>query len=233
MGITGLIAVVAILLFGIIFLIPILTNIQDIQENGLICGVLGLCITDTDTKDTERFKDEVEKQQKEAENRRPSTEGEVICDLSVDVHADIIKKDFTIKIYMDESDPADYAWRNCNNTEPLAWIDSFSWVGFEPLAFFLESEFVHTEIALISMDDKTKRYDANDDKYEKTMFRDTRLTQTSGFVPTPLRFDQSFYVEDVVHGNYVLEIYQGRQINSLPVGEPMLDKVCKVNVICK
>ena len=66
MGITGLIAVVAILLFGIVFLIPILTNIQDIQENGLICGVLGLCITDT--KDTERFKDEVEKQQKEAEN---------------------------------------------------------------------------------------------------------------------------------------------------------------------
>jgi len=226
MGLTTIIAVVALLIFAIVFVVPVLSNIDDIAENGLLCGALGICLPNTE--DTERFKDEVEKQQTEADARLPSTVGKTVCALSVFVEADIIEKDFTIKVFMEENDPANYQW-HCQF--PNQWGFLNNWTLVNPLAYFLESEFVKTEIVLISMEDRSKRYDANHEDYD-VMQRDTRLVEVSGIVPTPLRFDQTFYIENIVHGDYVLEIHQGRQINSLPIGEPILDKVCKVGATC-
>ena len=226
MGFTAVILGLAIIVVGIVFIITILSNFEDFQEGGVMCAFFPqLCIN---TEDTQRNKDEVEKQQKEADARLPSTVGKTVCDLSVFVEADIIEKDFTIKIFMEENNPANYQW-HCQF--PNQWGFLNNWQVGNPLAYFLESEFVKTEIVLISMEDRSKRYDANHEDYD-VMQRDTRLVETSGIVPTPLRFDQTFYIDDVVHGDYVLEIYQGRQINDLPVGEPILDKVCKVGTNC-
>lgn len=209
----------------ILFLIPVLVNINDIAEKGLICGVLGICITPTE--ETERFKEEVDKQEKEAEARLPSTVGKTVCDLSIYLDAELVERDFTIKIDTDESNPSDYQW-HCQFQTPLNWLAN---VDFTPLAFFLESEFVSVETVLIDMSDTSKRYDANHPEY-KEMRRDVRLTQTTGFVETPLNFDQTFYIEDIVHDDYVLEIYYGRPTNDLKAGEPVIDKVCRVGVNC-
>ncbi len=221
MGIITIFLIIAFLIFSFVFLIPILLNLENVAEFGLICGVLGICIGDTE--DSEKFQEEQEKKEQEADERLPNPSGETICDLSVFVDAELVDKDFTIKIKMNEADPANYEW-HCQFPNPLNWLGSLE---LDPMAFFLESEFIHTEIVLIDEDNRSFKYDANHPDY-KSMFREKRITDTTGIVPLPLNFDQTFYVRNIVHDDYILEIYQGRQINNLPVGDPIKDMVCEV-----
>ena len=64
------------------------------------------------------------------------------------------------------------------------------------------------------------------------MFRDIRLTQTSGIIKTPYNLNQSFVIENIVYDDYILEIYYGRAINDLSAGQPVIDKVCTVGNNC-
>jgi hypothetical protein len=221
LGITGLIGVIALLIFAVIFVVPVLGNIEDISNNGLLCGALGICLNTVATEDTQKNKDEVVKQEVEAENVKPDETGETLCDLSVKVNADLVDEFGFIKIKIDPADSKVYQW-HCQ-FDTLSWLGS---VDFTPLAFFFESEFIHAEIKLIQKDDTSKWYDANHPDY-KSMYREIRLTDTSGFVDLPLNFDQSFYVEDVVHADYTLEIYYGRVINDLNAGEPLKTDLCE------
>lgn len=221
MGATAVIAVIAFLIFGIVFIVPILANIQDIADKGLICGATGLCVEPTE--DSEKYKEEVVKQESEADKRLPSTVGKTVCDLSVFVDAKLIDDFGFLKVQIDSNDPANYQW-HCQFPSPLAWMNN---ININPLAFFFESEFIHSEIVLIDKSNTSKKYDANHPDY-KSMYREIRLTDTSGFVNTPLNLDQTFYVEDVVHGDYTLEIYYGRNINNLPSGDPIKDSICMV-----
>ena len=230
MSFTSVILVVALLIFGIVFIVPVLTNIQDIQENGLICGVLGICFTSTE--DSERFQEEKDKHNAVADNSRPSTVGQTVCDITIEVRADLIDSFGKATIFIDkDNNPSDYQW-HCQFPNQWGFLNNLTG-GFSLLDIFaFESEFIHTELRLVSMSDRSKWYEATDDGEYDTMYRDIRLTQTSGIIPTPYRMDQTYYIEDVVHGNYVMEIYFGKEINNLPVGEPYLDKICKVGTPC-
>lgn len=198
-----------------------IANFNAVVDGGIFCGFFPtLCIA---TEDTEKNKEEVAKQESEADARLPSTAGETICALSVFVDAQLIEEFTTVKIRMDESNPADYQW-HCQFPSLISWIGSQD---FTPFFFALESEFIHTEIVLIDKNDKSKKYDANHPDY-KEMFREIRLTDTTGFIATPLNMDQTFYVDNIVHGDYILEIYYGRIINNNDAGEPVIDSVCMV-----
>ena len=94
-----------------------------------------------------------------------------------------------------------------------------------------DDEFIHAEVKLIQMSDESKWIDANHQDY-KSMYREIRLTDTSGIIQLPLNMDQSFYIEDVPHDNYILEIYYGREINNLGAGNPLEETVCKVGATC-
>ena len=228
MGITTLIIAVAFLLFAIIFIVPVLGNLETATEDGLVCAIIPqLC--PVPTEETERFKDEVRKQETEADLRLPNSDGKQLCNLTVEVDAQLVNEfglSPTVKI--DTSDPANYQW-DCQFPYLNTWIDKLS---LTPLDFIaLESEFIHAEIVLIDKDNPTKKYDANHPDF-KSMYREIRLTDTTGIVKTPLNLDQSFVIENIVYDDYILEIYYGRTINNLNAGEPVIDKVCTVGNNC-
>ncbi len=226
MGIQTLIIAVAFLLFAIIFIVPVLTNIENIAEDGFICGALGICLPEQiPTEETEKFKEELKKQQTEADLRLPNPDGKLLCNLTVEVDAQLIAPFGTSpKIEINTSDPANYQW-DCQFPYINTWIDKLS---LTPLDFIaLESEFIHAEIVLIDKDNPMKKYDANHPDF-KSMYREIRLTDSTGIVKTPLNLDQSFVIENIVYDDYILEIYYGRTINNLNAGEPIIDQVCKV-----
>lgn len=228
MGITTLIIAVAFLLFAIIFIVPVLGNLETATEDGLVCAIIPqLC--PVPTEETEKYKDEVRKQETEADLRLPNSDGKQLCNLTVEVDAQLVNEfglSPTVKI--DTSDPANYQW-DCQFPYLNTWIDKLS---LTPLDFIaLESEFIHAEIVLIDKDNPTKKYDANHPDF-KSMYREIRLTDTTGIVKTPLNLDQSFVIENIVYDDYILEIYYGRTINNLNAGEPVIDKVCTVGNNC-
>ncbi|MBT4327740.1 MAG: hypothetical protein HOD60_12695 [Candidatus Nitrosopelagicus sp.] len=228
MGITTLIIAVAFLLFAIIFIVPVLGNLETATEDGLVCAIIPQLCPET-TEETERFKDEVKKQETEADLRLPNSDNRQLCNLTVEVDAQL-EAPFGQSPYVtiDTSDPANYQW-DCQFPYLNTWIDKLS---LTPLDFIaLESEFIHAEIVLIDKDNPTKKYDANHPDF-KSMYREIRITDTTGIVKTPLNLDQSFVIENIVYDDYILEIYYGRTINNLNAGEPVIDKVCTVGNNC-
>jgi len=225
LGITTLIIAVAFLLFAIIFIVPVLGNLETATEDGLVCAIIPQLCPET----TEKFKDEVKKQETEADLRLPNSDNRQLCNLTVEVDAQL-EAPFGQSPYVtiDTSDPANYQW-DCQFPYLNTWIDKLS---LTPLDFIaLESEFIHAEIVLIDKDNPTKKYDANHPDF-KSMYREIRITDTTGIVKTPLNLDQSFVIENIVYDDYILEIYYGRTINNLNAGEPVIDKVCTVGNNC-
>lgn len=228
MGITTLIIAVAFLLFAIIFIVPVLGNLETATEDGLVCAIIPQLCPET-TEETEKYKDEVKKQETEADLRLPNSDNRQLCNLTVEVDAQL-EAPFGQSPYVtiDTSDPANYQW-DCQFPYLNTWIDKLS---LTPLDFIaLESEFIHAEIVLIDKDNPTKKYDANHPDF-KSMYREIRITDTTGIVKTPLNLDQSFVIENIVYDDYILEIYYGRTINNLNAGEPVIDKVCTVGNNC-
>lgn len=229
MGITTLIIAVAFLLFAIIFIVPVLGNLETATEDGLVCAIIPqLC--PVPTEETERFKDEIRKQETEAEKRFPQSD--LICDLEVRVKADLVQFGGIGSPYveMNVNDPSDYTWY-CQF--PNQWgtlnnlIDEINQLAF----FAFEDEFIRSQIKLVQKNNPDKWIDGENDDY-KSMVRDIRLVQRDGIVNTPYNLDQSFYVENVPYLDYNLEIYYGRTINNLNAGEPVIDKVCTVGNNC-
>ena len=228
MGITTLIIAVAFLLFAIIFIVPVLGNLETATEDGLVCAIIPQLCPET-TEETEKYKDEVRKQETEADLRLPNSDNRQLCNLTVEVDAQL-EAPFGQSPYVtiDTSDPANYQW-DCQFPYLNTWIDKLS---LTPLDFIaLESEFIDAEIVLIDKDNPTKKYDANHPDF-KSMYREIRITDTTGIVKTPLNLDQSFVIENIVYDDYILEIYYGRTINNLNAGEPVIDKVCTVGNNC-
>jgi hypothetical protein len=228
LGITTLIIAVAFLLFAIIFIVPVLGNLETATEDGLVCAIIPQLCPET-TEETEKYKDEVKKQETEADLRLPNSDNRQLCNLTVEVDAQL-EAPFGQSPYVtiDTSDPANYQW-DCQFPYLNTWIDKLS---LTPLDFIaLESEFIHAEIVLIDKDNPTKKYDANHPDF-KSMYREIRITDTTGIVKTPLNLDQSFVIENIVYDDYILEIYYGRTINNLNAGEPVIDKVCTVGNNC-
>ena len=215
-------------MFAIIFIVPVLGNLETATEDGLVCAIIPQLCPET-TEETEKYKDEVRKQETEADLRLPNSDNRQLCNLTVEVDAQL-EAPFGQSPYVtiDTSDPANYQW-DCQFPYLNTWIDKLS---LTPLDFIaLESEFIHAEIVLIDKDNPTKKYDANHPDF-KSMYREIRITDTTGIVKTPLNLDQSFVIENIVYDDYILEIYYGRTINNLNAGEPVIDKVCTVGNNC-
>lgn len=213
---------VAILIFAVVFVIPILVNINDIADKGLICGATGLCVENFE--DTETYLEEKEKQQDQADNRLPSTVGKTVCDLSITTKAVLIDEFGFAKFTVNEGDPADYQW-HCQFPSVMNW---FSSLNLTPLDFLAgDSETVRVQVKLIKKTDTSKWHDANHKDY-RSMFSDVRYTDNSGLVKTPQNFEQQFYISNIVHDDYILEIFMGRQINDNNTGDPVIDSVCRV-----
>ena len=140
MGITTLIIAVAFLLFAIIFIVPVLGNLETATEDGLVCAIIPQLCPET-TEETERFKDEVKKQETEADLRLPNSDGKQLCNLTVEVDAQLVNEfglSPTVKI--DTSDPANYQW-DCQFPYLNTWIDKLS---LTPLDFIaLELSLIH------------------------------------------------------------------------------------------
>ena len=167
MGITTLIIAVAFLLFAIIFIVPVLGNLETATEDGLVCAIIPQLCPET-TEETEKYKDEVKKQETEADLRLPNSDNKQLCNLTVEVDAQL-EAPFGQSPYVtiDTSDPANYQW-DCQFPYLNTWIDKLS---LTPLDFIaLESEFIHAEIVLIDKDNPTKKYDANHPDF-KSMYR--------------------------------------------------------------
>ena len=215
-------------MFAIIFIVPVLGNLETATEDGLVCAIIPQLCPET-TEETEKYKDEVKKQETEADLRLPNSDNKQLCNLTVEVDAQL-EAPFGQSPYVtiDTSDPANYQW-DCQFPYLNTCIDKLS---LTPLDFIaLESEFIHAEIVLIDKDNPTKKYDANHPDF-KSMYREIRITDTTGIVKTPLNLDQSFVIENIVYDDYILEIYYGRTINNLNAGEPVIDKVCTVGNNC-
>ena len=215
-------------MFAIIFIVPVLGNLETATEDGLVCAIIPQLCPET-TEETEKYKDEVRKQETEADLRLPNSDNKQLCNLTVEVDAQL-EAPFGQSPYVtiDTSDPANYQW-DCQFPYLNTWIDKLS---LTPLDFIaLESEFIHAEIVLIDKDNPTKKYDANHPDF-KSMYREIRITDSTGIVKTPLNLNQSFVIEDIVYDDYILEIYYGRTINNLNAGEPVIDKVCTVGNNC-
>ena len=215
-------------MFAIIFIVPVLGNLETATEDGLVCAIIPQLCPET-TEETEKYKDEVRKQETEADLRLPNSDNKQLCNLTVEVDAQL-EAPFGQSPYVtiDTSDPANYQW-DCQFPYLNTWIDKLS---LTPLDFIaLESEFIHAEIVLIDKDNPTKKYDANHPDF-KSMYREIRITDSTGIVKTPLNLNQSFVIEDIVYDDYILEIYYGRTINNLSAGQPVIDKVCTVGNNC-
>ena len=143
MGITTLIIAVAFLLFAIIFIVPVLGNLETATEDGLVCAITPqLCVTPTE--ETEKFIEEKRKQQTEADLRLPDPYGKQLCNLTVEVDAQLDNTllDLSPKVIIDTSDPANYQW-DCQFPYLNTWIDKLS---LTPLDFLAgENEFIHAE----------------------------------------------------------------------------------------
>lgn len=164
------------------------------------------------------------KGQAQAINVEPNADGQIICDLAIKVKAQLEDDLFKgLHIRIDPNDSKHYQWY-CQFDSPVG----ASLVNYDlsPNAFFLAGEKIHVELVLRDKSDPTFKYDANNIKYQM-MFREITITDTTGIVPTPIDMSREFYIPNVVHGDYDLEIYYGRIINELGVGQPLITDLCE------
>ncbi len=210
------------------------------STEGGVCTILFGADSDfcKSARDSDRNQAEVEKDQEQAERVKPKPVseggigGELRCDLQVNVFAKLDERFFTkvspteLYVKIDESNTNTYQWY-CDRSDWESFLSSFGNLNFTPNAILLAGDTIHTEIVLKMKENKNFKYDANNPDYDM-MYRDILLTQTTGVIPTPYNLSpySEFYVPDVLYGDYDLEIYYGRLINDLEVGQPIKSNVC-------
>ena len=163
------------------------------------------------------------KGQAQAVQVEPNADGEIVCDLAIKVNASLEDDLFKgLHIRIDPNDSKQYQWY-CQFPPVGASLVNYD---LNPNAFFLAGEKIHVELVLRDKSDPTFKYDANNIKYQM-MFREITITDTTGIVPTPIDMSREFYIPNVVHDDYDLEIYYGRVINDLEVGKPLITDLCE------
>ena len=161
----------------------------------------------------------------QAQNVEPQQQsGQIYCDLAIKIKAELREDLFKgLYVNIDKNNAKEYQWY-CDFSPSLATLVNYD---LEPLAFFLGGEKIHVELVLRDKSDSTFKYDANNLKYS-AMYREITLAETTGIVPTPIDVGKEFYIEDVLHDDYTLEIYYGRIINEQTAGTPLVTDVCMV-----
>ena len=159
------------------------------------------------------------------------TSEEMVCDLRVTVFATVDERfpfDVFVKVPDSSGEVKRYFWTDCS---PAKATSLFSLLdisenlnealgNFGQLAFFSEEDVITVNIRLT--DPKTG------DIIDK--FNRGNLEKKIGDLEnknTPFDIQQQFFIPNVPHRDYDLEIFYGRAINELPIGTPFVDEVCQ------
>lgn len=157
------------------------------------------------------------------------TSEEMVCDLRVTVFATLDERfpfEVFVKIPDSEGQVKRYFWTDCNPAKALSLFslldlsanlgESLKSAG--QFAFFTTEDQLTVNIRLT--DPKTGDII---DKFNRGNLE--RKISLSG--STPLDVQQQFFIPNVPHRDYDLEIFFGRAINNLPIGTPFVDEVCQ------
>jgi len=159
------------------------------------------------------------------------TSEEMVCDLRVTVFATIDERfflDVFVKVPDSSGEVKRYFWTDCS---PAKATSLFSLLDISEnlnealgnlgqLAFFGEEDVLTVKIRLT--DPKTG------DIIDK--FNRPNLEKKIGDLQnknTPFDIQQQFFIANIPHRDYDLEIFYGRAINELPIGTPFVDEVCQ------
>jgi len=151
------------------------------------------------------------------------TGGETICDLRIKVFADLTQ-DFGIgspEITIDRNNAFDFDFFECfssSEVNSLELIDFDKRINFVQQSFIsFGGEVIHAEIVLRDANDPTQKVDA----FTQSQLR-RAIEIPAGLIPTPFNMDVEFVVTNIPLRDYNLEIFYGRPINNMDVGEPFL-----------
>lgn len=158
------------------------------------------------------------------------TSDEMVCDLRVTVFATLDERfpfEVFAKIPDQDGDVKRYFWTDCSPakaTSLFSLLDlsenlSEGLNGLGQLAFFTEDDTIQVNIRLT--DPKTG--DIIDKFNTGNLVRDFDIAGKD----TPLNVSQEFFIPNIPHRDYDLEIFIGRAINNLPIGTPFVDEVCQ------
>lgn len=159
------------------------------------------------------------------------TSEEMVCDLRVTVFATVDERfpfDVFVRVPDSSGEVKRYFWTDCS---PAKATSLFSLLDLSEniseglgnlgqLAFFSEEDVITVNIRLT--DPKTG------DIIDK--FNRGNLEKKIGDLEnknTPFDIQQQFFIPNVPHRDYDLEIFYGRAINELPIGTPFVDEVCQ------
>ncbi|MCP6727227.1 MAG: hypothetical protein KJI69_04325 [Patescibacteria group bacterium] len=159
------------------------------------------------------------------------TSEEMVCDLRVTVFATVDERfpfDVFVRVPDSSGEVKRYFWTDCS---PAKATSLFSLLDISEnlnealgnlgqLAFFSEEDVITVNIRLT--DPKTG------DIIDK--FNRGNLEKQIGDLQnknTPFDIQQQFFIPNVPHRDYDLEIFYGRAINELPIGTPFVDEVCQ------
>lgn len=159
------------------------------------------------------------------------TSDEMLCDLRVTVFATVDERfpfEVFIKIPDSEGAVKRYFWTDCS---PAKATSLFSLLDISQnlnealdtlgqLAFFSPEDKITVNIRLT--DPKTG--DIIDKFNRQNLVKE--ITGLEGKT-TPFDVQQEFFIPNVPHRDYDLEIFWGRAINNLPIGTPFVDEVCQ------
>ncbi len=159
------------------------------------------------------------------------TSEEMVCDLRVTVFATVDER-FPFEVFVKVPDGGGevkrYFWTDCSPakaTSLFSLLDLSENIleglgNLNQLAFFSEEDVITVNIRLT--DPKTG------DIIDK--FNRGNLEKKIGDLEnknTPFDIQQQFFIPNVPHRDYDLEIFYGRAINNLPIGTPFVDEVCQ------
>jgi len=158
---------------------------------------------------------------------------EMVCDLRITVFATIDERplfDVFVKIPDSAGDIKTYFWTDCNPakaTSLFSFLDlsqnlneGIGNLGNLPLAFFTPEDKIGVSIRLVDPDTG----DIIDKFNRGNLVKDVGLLEGKN---TPFDVRVEFFIPNVPHRDYDLEIFFFRAINQLPIGTPFVDEICQ------
>ncbi len=156
---------------------------------------------------------------------------EMVCDLRVTVFATVDER-FPFEVFVKIPDSVEnvkrYFWTDCS---PASATSIFSLLdlsenlneglkGLGQLAFFSAEDKITVNIRLTD----PKSGDIIDQFNTGNLVREIGQLQGRN---TPFDVEQEFFIPNIPHRDYDLEIFFSRAINNLPIGTPFVDEVCQ------
>jgi len=220
MGIQTLIISVAFLLFAIIFIVPVLGNIDDVQKGGLICAIIPQVCDTTDKDNTEKEN----KEKAKVLGNNPQS-GDQVCDLKVTINGELdISSQNASELYftIPFTENNLHVWINdkIENTPPISakWfcdansttsISSIFDLNTLDISGFALGDSFTLKLSGLNQDEKYL-VDGNDNiEWKKKI-----IVKDGDAITVPYAFSHEFVLSDVKADNYTLKLVaENKQLN--------------------